>query len=60
MLPRDIFINEIYDSVASGSDIYFLCADLGAKALDKFRSDYPDRFIHTMVSRFLFTPWALM
>lgn len=45
-LPRDSFIDEIYEEATRNDRIYFMSADLGAKALDRFRKDCPGRFIH--------------
>jgi len=50
MLPRDIFIEEIYKAAKKDKDIYFLNADLGAQALDIFREELPDQFIHVGIS----------
>lgn len=49
-LPRDIFIEEIYKAAKKDKDIYFLNADLGAQALDIFREEMPDQFIHVGIS----------
>ena len=49
-LPRDIFIEEIYKAAKQDKDIYFLNADLGAQALDVFREEMPDQFIHVGIS----------
>jgi transketolase len=45
-LPRDAFIDEIYDEAIRNDRVYFMSADLGAKALDRFRKDCPGRFIN--------------
>lgn len=45
-LPRDSFIDEIYAEAIRNDRVYFMSADLGAKALDRFRKDCPGRFIH--------------
>lgn len=49
-LPRDSFIDEIFKAAKLDKDICFLCADLGAKALDAFRSELPDQFFHVGIS----------
>ncbi len=49
-LPRDSFIDEIFKAAKADKDICFLCADLGAKALDSFRAELPDQFIHVGIS----------
>ena len=36
---RDSFIDQIYLSAKKNKDIYFLSADFGAPALDRFRRD---------------------
>ncbi len=46
ILPRDAFIDEIYLAAKSNRDIYFITADLGARALDRFRTDLPGQIIH--------------
>lgn len=45
-LMRDAFLETIYEEMVTDSDIYFLTADFGAVALDKMRSDFPDRVFH--------------
>jgi transketolase len=45
-LPRDVFIDEIFDRALHDKNIFFISADLGAKALDRFRSELPQQFIH--------------
>ena len=45
-LPRDAFIDTIFEQALKNRNIIFISADLGAKALDRFRSDIPDQFIH--------------
>ncbi|MFV0563069.1 transketolase family protein [Malaciobacter mytili] len=49
-LPRDVFIDIIFDLAKKDKDIYFLSADLGAKALDRFRQELPSQFIHCGIS----------
>ncbi len=49
-LPRDVLIDSIYEYAKVDKDVYFLSADLGAKALDRFRSDLPSQFIHCGIS----------
>src|SRR5271154_4910458 len=50
VLPRAAFIDEVYLAAKSNPDIYFFTADLGAKALDRFRSDLPAQIIHGGIS----------
>lgn len=45
-LPRDVFIDEIFEEATRNKNVYFLSADLGAKALDRFREVCPGQFIH--------------
>ncbi len=47
---RDSFIDEIYLSAKKNKNIYFLSADFGAPALDKFRKDLKNQFIHCGIS----------
>lgn len=50
VLQRDAFIDEIYEAAKKNPNIYFLCCDLGAKALDRFKVDLKEQFIHTGIS----------
>lgn len=43
---RDAFIDVIYDRACKDKEIFFLSADFGAPALDKFRQNLPENFIH--------------
>lgn len=45
-LPRDAFIDEVYDRATQDRNVVFITADLGAKALDRFRRDLPGQFFH--------------
>lgn len=45
-LPRDAFIDEVYDHATRNRNIVFITADLGAKALDRFRRELPGQFFH--------------
>ena len=47
---RDELINCIYDFACNDKSIYFLSADFGAPALDKFRENLPRQFIHCGIS----------
>ena len=47
---RDTLINEIYNQAKKNRNIFFLSADFGAPALDKFRKDLKKQFIHTGIS----------
>ncbi len=50
VLPRDAFVNTIYDEAIKNKNVYFLSADLGAEALDKFRDNLKGQFIHAGIS----------
>jgi transketolase len=45
-LPRDLFVEEIRKEALIRRDLYFLNCDLGAEALDRFRAELPDQFVH--------------
>ena len=47
---RDIFINEILTEAKKNKNILFISADFGAPALDSFRNELPDQFIHVGIS----------
>lgn len=47
---RDIVISKITEAAYSDKDIMFLSADLGAPALDEFRKNFPDQFVHTGIA----------
>ena len=49
-LMRDSFINEIYQQAIEDKDIVFISADFGAAALDDFRKNLPNQFIHAGIS----------
>lgn len=49
-LMRDAVIDTLLAEARKDKNIYFLSADLGAKALDTFRADLPDQFIHTGIA----------
>jgi transketolase len=49
-LMRDAFIGEIYKSAINDKNIIFISADFGAAALDDFRTNLPDQFIHAGIS----------
>jgi len=49
-LPRDAFIDEIFAAARTNREIYFITADLGAKALDRFRAELPGQLIHGGIS----------
>lgn len=47
---RDAFIDVIYDAAQSDPNLIFLSADFGAPALDRFRNDLPEQFVHLGIS----------
>src|SRR3989338_1109137 len=49
-LPRDAYINAVYDAARLDRNIVFITADLGAKGLDRFREDIKPQFIHAGIS----------
>jgi transketolase len=50
MTMRDAFIGTLCDRMTYDSSIFFLAADLGAPALDRMRSEFPDRFINVGIA----------
>jgi transketolase len=50
MLMRDAVVGAIAEAAADDRDIIFVSADFGAAALDSFRRDLPDQFIHAGIS----------
>lgn len=50
MNPRELFFDRVYDAVKAGEDIVLVTPDLAAPSLDKFRRDYPDRYISVGVA----------
>ena len=49
-LMRDVVIDKIHNAARKDKDILFISADLGAAALDDFRSELPDQVIFAGVS----------
>ena len=49
-LMRDAFIDEVYKAALNDKDIIFISADFGAAALDDFRKNLPEQFIHAGIS----------
>ncbi len=47
---RDTFINTIFSEAKKNKNIIFISADFGAPALDKFREQLPNQFIHSGIS----------
>lgn len=50
MTMRDAFIDTLYERMTTDSSIFFLAADLGAPALDRIRTVFPDRFINVGIA----------
>jgi transketolase len=50
MTMRDAFIGKLCERMATDDKIFFLAADLGAPALDRIRSEFPDRFINVGIA----------
>lgn len=50
MTMRDAFIGTLCERMAMDDKIFFLAADLGAPALDRIRSEFPDRFINVGIA----------
>ena len=46
-LMRDAFIEDIYQIALYDKDIIFISADFGAPALDRFREELPNQFLHS-------------
>jgi len=47
---RDAFWNKIYDMQKKNGNIVVITADMGAPALDKFRKDFPTRFVNAGIA----------
>lgn len=47
---RNIFIKNLIDFARADKSVYLLTADLGFQALEKFRDEFPDRFINVGVA----------
>ena len=49
-LQRDVLIDTLYQAACRDRNIRVISADLGAMALDRFREDLPDQFVHAGIS----------
>ena len=49
-LMRDAVIDRIFEEARIDKNILFISADLGAAALDRYRKELPDQFIHAGIS----------
>jgi transketolase len=47
---RDAFFDELYEIARRDRKVVFLTADMGALSLERFRQDFPDRFINVAVA----------
>lgn len=47
---RDAFITELFQKAKDNKNIFMLSADFGAPALDAFRDQLPDQFVHCGIS----------
>lgn len=47
---RDVFLERIWQSMASEQQIFFVTADFGSPVLDKIRADFPDRFVNVGIA----------
>lgn len=47
---RDSFLNEIYEIAQTNKDIVMISADMGAPSLDRFRKDFPHKFLNAGIS----------
>lgn len=47
---RDAFFDELYQIAKDDVDVVFMAADMGAFSLERFRRDFPDRFINVGIS----------
>jgi transketolase len=47
---RDAFFDELYEIARWDRKVVFLTADMGALSLERFRQDFPDRFINVGVA----------
>jgi transketolase len=47
---RDAFFDEVYEMAKEDESVFFMTADMGAFSLERFRRDFPDRFINVGIS----------
>lgn len=50
MNPRELFFDRVYDLVKKGEDIVVVTPDLAAPSLDKYRKDFPERYLSVGVA----------
>jgi transketolase len=47
---RDAFFDELYEIAREDDSVIFMTADMGAFSLERFRRDFPDRFINVGIA----------
>lgn len=47
---RDVFLERIWQNMATDKKIFFVSADFGSPVLDKIRADFPDRFVNVGIA----------
>lgn len=47
---RDAFFDELYQLAENDANVILMTADMGAFSLERFRKDFPDRFINVGIS----------
>ena len=47
---RDAFFDELYQIAKDDGNVVFMAADMGAFSLERFRKDFPERFINVGIS----------
>ena len=50
MLQRDAFFDAVYELAKVDRDVIVVTADMGAEALDKFRTDLPGQFVNVGIA----------
>jgi len=50
MTPRDAFFNVIYELSKEDNDIVIVSADFGCESLDRYKKDFPHRFINAGIA----------
>ena len=50
MTQRDVFWNKVYDLAKADRNIVVVSVDMGAPALDKFRTDFPSQFVNVGIA----------
>jgi len=47
---RDVFLDNIWQTMSRDDKIFFVCADFGSPVLDRIRRDFPERFINVGIA----------